>query len=120
MPGQGNITSAVSSEAYSRTALDRACGAIVAAQKGWQETTLHREAYAIGGLVAGGAIKEREARARLIEAAQRMPAYGDRWTGLERKVEVIPGARHGKPQEARGRPRAGVKSAKRKAASAEL
>ena len=75
-------------EAYGRTALDSACSAITGATRGAQEKTLHRECFAIGGLVAGNVIKESEARARLIAAAREMPAYGEKWAPIERKVEL--------------------------------
>jgi hypothetical protein len=74
------------SDAYGAAALERASAAIVAAPRGGQERTLHREAYAIGGLVAGGVIDEGEARRRLIDAARSMPTFGERWIGLDRKV----------------------------------
>jgi hypothetical protein len=75
-------------ESYSRSALENACKAIVGAPNGAQDTTLHRECYAIGGLIAGGALDHGKAYARLCEAARRMPAYRDRWFGLERKIEA--------------------------------
>jgi hypothetical protein len=75
-------------EAYGRTALDSACSTITGATRGAQEKTLHRECFAIGGLVAGNVIKESEARARLIAAAREMPAYGEKWAAIERKVEL--------------------------------
>ena len=75
-------------ESYGRSALENACEAIVRAPNGAQNTTLHRECYAIGGLIAGGALDHGKAYARLCEAARRMPPYRDRWVGLERKIEA--------------------------------
>jgi hypothetical protein len=74
--------------AYGRAALDSACSTITGAIRGAQEQTLHRECYAIGGLAAGNVINESEARARLITAASEMPAYGEKWAPIERKVEL--------------------------------
>jgi hypothetical protein len=76
------------SEAYGRAALDRECAAIANAPKGEQEKTRHRACFAIGRLVGGGVIAEAEALSRLKQAARRMPAYGERWADLERKVEA--------------------------------
>jgi hypothetical protein len=56
--------------------------AILAAPKGAQETTLHRESFAIGGLVAIAALNHRDARVALIDPALCTPAYGERRTGL--------------------------------------
>jgi hypothetical protein len=75
-------------ESYGRSALDNACEAIVTAPNGAQSTTLHRECYVIGGLIAGGALDYAQAYARLCEAARRKPAYRDRWFGFERKIEA--------------------------------
>jgi hypothetical protein len=72
--------------AYVGVALDRACAEIVSAPTG--VATLHRESYAIGGPLAVGALDSRDGRVALIEAVRRMPAYGERWTGLDRKVEA--------------------------------
>jgi hypothetical protein len=68
--------------------LENACKAIAGAPNGAQDTTLHRECYTIGGLIAGGALDYGQAYARLCEAARRMPPYRDRWVGLERKIEA--------------------------------
>jgi hypothetical protein len=73
-------------DAYVSAALDRACAAIIAAPKRSQEATLHREVFSIGGLIDDGFY--RHAVAKLVSAAQRMPAYEERWTGLQRKVEA--------------------------------
>jgi hypothetical protein len=86
MSRQNSTTASKSSEAYARAALDLACAAIVSALNGAQEATLHRECFSIGGLVAGGALEHGEALARLVDAARRMPVYGERWSGVERKV----------------------------------
>ena len=75
-------------EAYGRAALNSACFTITRTTRGVQEKTLHRECFAIGGLVAGNVIKESDAKARLIAAAREMPAYGEKWTAIERKVEL--------------------------------
>ena len=71
--------------AYVDAALDLACAAIRTAPNGAQETTLHREAYSIGGLI-GHDLSEGEAFAVLIAAARAMPVYGEPWGNLERKV----------------------------------
>jgi hypothetical protein len=75
-------------DAYACAALDHAAAAIVSAPKGAQAVTLHRACYAIGGLVAIGALDYRDVYVELTEAARRMPAYGEPWTRLERKVEA--------------------------------
>jgi hypothetical protein len=76
--------------AYAEAALDGACGDITQAAKGSQALTLHKACYGVGGLIASGLINESEARARLYEAALRMPSYGERWrpADLRTKVEV--------------------------------
>jgi hypothetical protein len=94
-------------ETYVRAALDRAAASIVSAPKGTQAVTLHRACYAIGGLVAIAALDYRDAYVELTEAARRMPAYGERWTRLERIVEAS--LRRGMerpwtPLKGRGRP----------------
>jgi hypothetical protein len=94
-------------DAYACATLDRAAAAIVSAPKGAQAVTLHRACYAIGGLVAIGALDYRDAYGKLTEAARRMPAYGELWTRLERKVEAS--LRRGMerpwmPLKGRGRP----------------
>jgi hypothetical protein len=66
-------------QAYATAALDAACAAIVAAPKGLQDKTRHRECYAIGGLVAAGVIPQYEALDRLRIAARSMPAFSDKW-----------------------------------------
>lgn len=75
-------------EAYGRAALNSACFTITRTTRGVREKTLHRECFAIGGLVAGNVIRESEARARLIAAAREMPTYGEKWAAIERKVEL--------------------------------
>jgi hypothetical protein len=70
---------------YVKAALSRACAAIRAAQNGAQETTLHREAYSIGGLI-GPDLAESDAFAVLLAAAKSMPAYGEPWHDIERKL----------------------------------
>jgi hypothetical protein len=71
--------------AFLRAALDRARAVILAAPNGAQETTLHREAYSIGGLI-GPNLSEGEAFAALHSAAKAMPAYGEPWRNIERKL----------------------------------
>jgi hypothetical protein len=73
-------------KAYGRVALDRACDAIIRAPNGAQESTLHRECYGIGSLIAGSALTYREAVSRLCEATRHMPTYSEPWSGLDRKV----------------------------------
>ena len=70
---------------FLRAALDRARAVILAAPNGAQETTLHREAYSIGGLI-GSNLSEREAFAALHSAAKAMPAYGEPWRNIEGKL----------------------------------
>jgi len=79
------------SPAYSRAALDHAARTIAGAVPGQQEATLNGEAYAIGQLVAGGAMPMRFARNVLIWAGMQM-ANGDprrpwRQHEIERKVD---------------------------------
>ena len=66
--------------------LDEACSAIAAAPNGEQEATLHRKCFAVGGLVGAGRLREERARARLIDAANAMHAYGKPWGDLTDKV----------------------------------
>ena len=70
-----------------RFALEQACHAIENAPNGAQETTLNKEAYTVGGMVARGDIPWAEAREELIAAAKRMPAYGKPWRKLDKKIE---------------------------------
>jgi hypothetical protein len=72
--------------AYARAALDRACAAIIAAPCGAQEMTLHRECFSIGGLIAAGALTGGPTVARLVAAAERMPAHWGPWGDLNDKV----------------------------------
>jgi hypothetical protein len=72
--------------AYVNAALGRACAAIIAAPSGSQKRTLHAQCYGIGGLIASGALDQALAVAQLVEAARKMPAHRERWTGLEAKV----------------------------------
>jgi len=93
-------------EAYPRAALHRATTAIVSAPKGAQETTLHREAYSIGGLI-GPDLAESDAFAVLLSAAKALPAYGEPWRNIERKLRYS--LRRGMerpwtPLKGRGRP----------------
>ena len=67
--------------------LDEACTAIRDAKRGEQEATLHKKCFAVGGLVGAGRLRDQTALARLIEAANAMPAYGDPWGELTAKVE---------------------------------
>jgi hypothetical protein len=71
--------------AYAKSALRRACAAIMAAPNGAQEKTLHREAYSIGGLI-GPDLPESEALAALLCAAKAMPTYGEPWRDVELKL----------------------------------
>lgn len=61
---------------YGQGALDAARAEVAAAPPGKQNETLHRNAYGIGRLVAGGELARSEARQALIGAALRM-AVGD-------------------------------------------
>jgi hypothetical protein len=92
--------------AYIKAALDCACAAILAAPNGAQETTLHREAYSIGGLI-GPDLAESEAFAVLLSAAKALPAYGEPWRNIERKLRYSLGRgmeRPWTPRKGRGRP----------------
>ena len=85
---------------YGEAALDSAVDAIRHAPAGQQEETLNREAFAIGGLVAGGSIPAGLAADALRWAAGQMPSYDPRrpWKpgDLTRKVEaaLVAGMRH--------------------------
>jgi hypothetical protein len=70
---------------FLEAALGRARAVILAAPNGAQETTLHREAYSIGGLI-GPNLSEGEAFAALQSAAKAMPAYGEPWRNIEGKL----------------------------------
>lgn len=76
---------------YSRSALERACAAVVCAPVGAQDCTLHRECFSIGRLVGGGMMPRGLARDFLIYAAQQMTNGNHRrpWRRpeIEKKVE---------------------------------
>jgi Toprim domain len=76
----------MTADAYASAALDSAHATIVSAPRGDQERTLHVQCFSIGGLVSGGVLDQREAYAALLSAARSMPRYGERWTGLEKKI----------------------------------
>ena len=65
--------------AYSRAALDRACGRIVQAGEKEQHPTLFREAAGIGGLVGSGHMPASLARDMLIAAGLAMTNFGRPW-----------------------------------------
>ena len=97
-------------EAYPRAALHRATTAIVSAPKGAQETTLHREAYSIGGLI-GPDLAESDAFAVLLSAAKAMAAYGEPWHDIERKLRYSLRRRMERPRtllKAYGQPQSAV------------
>lgn len=71
---------------YAEVALERACQAVSGAIPGSQEATLHREAFAIGGLVGGGIIGERAAFDALASAAHRMEQGDPRWPWTARTI----------------------------------
>jgi putative DNA primase/helicase len=90
---------------YCETALRNACESIIKAPAGAQETTLNKEAFAIGSLVAGHGMPPGLALDVLMAAANRMPTFDVRrpwrqWE-LDRKVidSFAAGLRH--PREAR-------------------
>jgi hypothetical protein len=63
---------------YGEAALDGAVKAIIAAPAGQQHETLNRESFAIGGLVAAGALPAGLALESLGWAARQMPSYDRR------------------------------------------
>ncbi len=69
-------------DAYGRAALQGACDAIAGAMPGTQNDTLHRRAFSIGRLVAGGVLDGARAREALIRAGTAMWAGNPRqpWT----------------------------------------
>lgn len=69
-------------DAYGKAALQGACDAISGARPGTQNDTLHRRAFSIGRLVAGGVLDRRLAEDALIQAGLRMPSGNPRdpWT----------------------------------------
>jgi hypothetical protein len=66
--------------------LERACGRIVAAPCGAQDSTRHVQCFYIGGLIARGDLGYEEAYAALLEAACAMPVYRDPWRNLDARV----------------------------------
>jgi hypothetical protein len=90
--------------AYVRAALSRACAAIRAAQNGAQETTLHREAYSIGGLI-GLDLAESEAFA-VLHAATKAAGLWRAAAEYRAQAQVFARARHGKAVDAAQRARA--------------
>ena len=88
------------SSRYGEVALDSAVTAIIAAPLGQQETTLNKECFAIGSLVAGGSIPAALATEALKWAASRMPSHDSlrpwRPAELGRKVDsaLLAGMRH--------------------------
>ena len=55
---------------YGWTVLENACRAISSAEEGTRNDTLNREAYKVGGFIAGGEIDEQIATAALYSAAE--------------------------------------------------
>jgi hypothetical protein len=60
---------------YGEGALDSACRNIMAAGHGIQETTINKEAFSIGSLVAAGGLAEGFALTALQWATQQIPSY---------------------------------------------
>jgi hypothetical protein len=89
---------------YGEAALAGACGNILRAAAGEQETTLHQECFSIGTLAGAAGIPEGFALKALLHAASRMPDYDPRrpWRAadVDRKVRrsFAEGMRH--PREA--------------------
>nr|WP_245157790.1 bifunctional DNA primase/polymerase [Brevundimonas sp. A19_0] len=69
-------------DAYGRAALQGACDAISGARPGTQNDTLHRRAFSIGRLVAGGVLDRQRAEAALVAAGMAMASGNPRepWT----------------------------------------
>lgn len=61
-----------SARGYANAALDQACAEVAAAAPGTQNQTLHRNAYGIGRLVAGGELSRDQAASALLNAGLRM------------------------------------------------
>jgi hypothetical protein len=90
---------------YGQGALDKACRAIVAARSGEQESTLNRECFGIGQLVAGGEIPHGFGHDVLQWATRQLVSYNPRrpWhpLQLEKKVQAAFGAGMRNPRGAR-------------------
>lgn len=71
-PGQRRSERVGDASAYANGALDAACAEIAAAPPGRQNETLHRNAYGIGRLVAGGQLPKGAAHEALVRAGLRM------------------------------------------------
>lgn len=89
---------------YGMAALKATCERIAGAATGSQETTLHRGAFSMGRLVAGGEISHEYARDLLIAAATCMGSDGSKrpWSlaELEKKVAVSMTRGQGFPRHA--------------------
>jgi hypothetical protein len=67
--------------------LEPACAKIIAAPKGEQDDTRHRECFYVGGLIGRGDLDYATAFAALLAAARTMPAHRDPWRDLDKRVE---------------------------------
>jgi len=81
-PYRREKVSAAGLSAYGRVALQGACDAVGNARPGTQNDTLHRRAFSMGRLVAGGVLPRGEAREALIRAGCAMASGNPRqpWT----------------------------------------
>jgi putative DNA primase/helicase len=75
---------------YAEAALDRACGRILNARAGEQETTLNNQCFAIGSLAGSGGIPAALARDILRWAALQIPSYDKKrpWRAGELATKV--------------------------------
>lgn len=71
---------------YVTAALEKAAAAVKSAPPGSQEGTLHREAFAIGGLVSGYGLDEGIAFETLAHAAHQMEQGNPRWPWTARAI----------------------------------
>jgi Bifunctional DNA primase/polymerase, N-terminal len=81
--------SSTASNRYGAAALDRACAAIAGAGNGDQNSTVNRECFSIGSLVAGGVIERSDALNRLRSAARSMTSYDSRWVWSARETDEL-------------------------------
>jgi hypothetical protein len=64
---------------YGQAALEDACKRILDAPDGFQELTINRETFSLGGLIAIGELTQKEAETELYATASRVVSYDPSW-----------------------------------------
>jgi hypothetical protein len=86
-PGQPRTEPPQGGTAYGRAALQRECDAVRGAPDGSKHDILNKAAFAIGGLVGAGELREDEARADLMAALAEIASRCDDVRAAERTVQ---------------------------------